>query len=178
MGLCFLWERSPTARHISPMQAFLREVQCWESSSYHLYCIQTSFLSSGMLESPLEKAGFLWFLYLLCVSVHVNTLQIFFPNCSETDWGRFVATRLHSPCQGLPAYYQVDRWARLLLGSLVYGAGFHSNHKDAFVLGWMSNSLLKKDKKEEHLTPWCWHYSCVPLPVLDMISLNLSSPVH
>lgn len=77
----------------------------------------------------------------------------FFPNCSEMDWGRFVATRLHSPCQGLPAYYQVDRWARLLLGSLVYGAGFHSNHKDAFVLGWMSNSLLKKDKKEEHLTP-------------------------
>lgn len=43
------------------------------------------------------------------------------------------------PYQGLSAYYQIHRWAKVLLYPLVYGAGSHNSYTSTFVCGWMSN---------------------------------------
>lgn len=75
-------------------------------------------------------------------------------------WVGFLAAQLHSPYQGLSAYYWVHRWAGFLSGPGAHDVRSHNTHKGDFIHEWMSILLSEReDKKKEHLTPvGCWYH--------------------
>lgn len=116
--------------------------------------------SSGVLESPLRKAGFLQILNHVWVSAQVSTLQVFFsPIWMRGLWTCSLSTLvphfvLKSVCLLLDAY--VSETPPRSLGIYMVLDPTTPTRTLLFVGGYLFCCLKRGDKKEECLTlPWC-----------------------
>lgn len=82
------------------------------------------------------------------VPVQFSALQVFSPT-AEGEVGGLGSLAGFPGSMSLTevsAYYQMHRWEKLLLGSLVYGAGFLNIHRCASLHEWISSLWLKNRK--------------------------------
>ena len=115
------------------------------ASKFLLFC------SSSVLELLCQKPGLPQRLYYPGTSV-LN--DVFWGLLDHSQEGlESVHGSFHDPLPAprFLAYHQMYRWARLLLGPLVYSAGSYCSHKGTFVHGWLPNFCCQQRTQTRYI---------------------------